>query len=175
MYRQSLPAALLNKNKMDINLSLREFKENNGAIKYDCLFAIPNDNRLPGLAKKDYKQIVGALTVGLTMAFETMNLSRPMKANQIIDLAEMIIESSHEDNLALEDVMLFLQRLTFGEYGKLYESMDIPKFMELFERYREERFQAIRQMRDEQNTQHKTLPVHPRMLTVRDLLPKNEE
>lgn len=174
-YRPNLPAALLSKNKLDINISLREYKENNGAIKYSNLFTIPHESRLPEMAKKDYNQTAIMLSVGLTMAFETMNLSRPMNANQIADLAEMILESSHEDNLALEDVILFLQKLTFGEYGKLYESMDIPKFMDLFEKYREERFQALRQLQEEQHAQHKAaMPSFDRLLTLRDLLPKNE-
>lgn len=163
-------------NKLNINLCLRDYKESNGVIKYPSLFAIPNESRIVEMAKQDYANTATLLTVGLTLAFESMNLARPMNANQIADLAEMIIETSNEDNLAMEDVLLFLQRLTFGDYGKLYESMDIPKFMEMFEKYREERFQAFRQMQDEEAAQHKAaMPSFDRLLTLRDLLPKSNE
>lgn len=122
------------------------------------------------MAKNDYAKIAVLISAGLTLAFESMNLARPMKANQIADLAEIIIETSNEDNLAIEDVLLFLQKLIYGDYGKLYESMDIPKFMEKFEIYREERFQAMRTLREEEALQHKALPVSNRLLTIRDLL-----
>jgi hypothetical protein len=51
--------------------------------------------------------------------------------------------------------MLFLQKLTRGEYGTMYESMDIPKFMEKFELYREERFQSMQNIREEQAANHR--------------------
>jgi hypothetical protein len=124
--------------------------------------------RLPGMAKRDYKGTVALLVVALTKAFEAMNLSRPMNADQIIELAETILDSSGEDFLALEDVVLFLQGLTRGKYGLLYESLDIPKFMLLFEKYREERYQALQNFRDEQHSQNKILPVNDR---ISDMFP----
>lgn len=162
--------ALQNGNKLDINKCLRDFKEPNGIIKYGALFAIPNDQRISVMAVNDYTKTAILITVGLTLAFESMNLARPMKANQIADLAEILIETSHEDNLAVEDVLLFLQKLIYGDYGKLYESMDIPKFMQLFEVYREERYQAIKQLREEAAIQHKALPLSKRLLNLRDLV-----
>ncbi len=156
--------------KLDINICLRDFKEPNGIIKYPSLFAIPTENRIVELAKKDYAKIAVLISAGLTLAFESMNLARPMKASQIADLAEMIIETSNEDNLAIEDVILFLQKLTYGEYGKLYESIDIPKFMQFFEIYREERWQALRRMREEQDVQYRALPENKRLTTIRDLM-----
>ncbi len=157
-------------NKLDINICLRDFKEPNGIIKYPVLFAIPTENRIVEMAKKDYAKIAVLISAGLTLAFESMNLARPMQAGQIADLAEMIIETSNEDNLAIEDVVLFLQKLTFGDYGKLYESIDIPKFMAFFEIYREERWQALRKMREEQDVQYRALPENKRLTTIRDLM-----
>lgn len=108
------------------------------------------------------------IVVALTKAFESMNLSRPMNDEQVIELAETIIESSNEDFLALEDVVLFLQGLTRGKYGALYESMDIPKFMLLFEKYRQDRHEALMEYRDEQHIQNKILPVNDR---IADMFP----
>lgn len=174
-YKPNLPNALKSGNKRDIILALKSCKEQNGAIAYPVLFSIKSEERLPELAKNNYEETLGILVAGLTLSFESMNLNRPMNNGQIIDLAETILESSSEDNLALEDVMLFLQKLVRGEYGKLYESMDIPKFMEKFEIYREERFQAMRTLREEQSIQHKTLPINDRLLTLRDFLTINKK
>lgn len=92
---------------------------------------------------------------GVTMAMESLNLSRPMNSNQIMDLTDAILETAEEDNLSVEDLLLFLQKLTRGEYGAMYESMDIPKFMLFFEKYREKRFQAVMAIRDEQTASHR--------------------
>lgn len=78
-----------------------------------------------------------------------------MNAAQIEELTYTVIETSEEDNLSLEDVVLFLQRLVRGEYGANYESMDITKFMEKFEVYREDRYQSIRNLRDEETASHR--------------------
>jgi len=154
-------SALAKGNKHDINKCLRQYKQPNGVIYFPALFAIPSEQRLPALPVND---VLPMLVVGLTLAFETMNLARGMNDNQVIDLAEIILESSSEDNLSLEDVVLFLQQLTTGKYGKLYESMDIPKFMDLFEKYREERWQAIQQIRYEQTVQHNAIPINERIV-----------
>ena len=159
-------------NKQAINLLLKDFKQPNGAIYFPALFSIPSDHRLPELAKKDYQRASTAVGVGLTLSFESMNLKNRMTGNQIIDLSDTILETSAEDNLSLEDVVLFLQKLTWGEYGPLYESMDIPKFMEKFEIYREERFQTINQIREEQAAQHKTSRVDERL---GDMFPNGEK
>ena len=137
--------------KIEINLALKEYKTPTGQLNYPALFNIPSENRLSKMAEKEPKNTIALLVAALTMAFESLNLVRGMNANQIFDLADAIVETSAEDNLAIEDLMLFLQKLTRGEFGKMYEGMDIPKFMQMFEIYREDRFQAIRNIRDEMN------------------------
>ena len=140
-YRKPLTAALTNYNRQEVNLALEPYKEKNGLPNYGNLLSIYE--RLPGMMKRDYNGTLAMIVVALTKAFEAMNLSRPMNNDQIIELGETILESSNEDILALEDVVLFLQCLVRGKYGPLYESMDIPKFMDKFEIYRNERYQTL--------------------------------
>lgn len=80
-----------------------------------------------------------------------------MNEFQILNLAEEIIDTSSEDNLSLEDLMLFLQNLVRGKYKLSYESFDIPKFMELFEIYRQERHSMILRLRENEHLQFKAL------------------
>jgi hypothetical protein len=164
--KPNLTNALITANKQEMTLALREYKQPNGVIYFPALFSIKSEDRLPELAKNNFSETLSVVVGGLTLSFEAMNLTRSMNDNQIIDLAETILDSSNEDNLALEDVMLFLQKLTRGEYGKLYESMDIPKFMEFFEKYREERFQAMQELRYEQSVQSKSLPINDRLIDM---------
>lgn len=141
--------------KQEINLALREYKGNGGVVKYDNVLSIPSDNRIVKLAEKDYSNTLMAISAALHLAFEGMNLKRGMTADQEIDLAEAIIDTSAEDYLALEDLLLFLQKLVRGEYGVLYESMDIPKFMDKFEIYRQERHENLIRIREERQIQFK--------------------
>lgn len=144
-------------NKQQISLLLRDYKTSQGVIKFDKVLSIPLNDRIPQLAAKDFTKIVMIISAALTLAFESMNLKRGMNQIQIVDLAEAIIDSAGEDNLAMEDLMLFLQKLVRGEYGAMYESMDIPKFMTAFEEYREQRWQQLNHIREEQSSQHKIM------------------
>lgn len=143
--------------KLKINLELKKFKHTNGSINYGEIFLIPKDQRIAAMAVINMAQTIQTITVALTICFETMNLSRAMSAFQILDLAEAIVDEAESDNLSLEDLMLFLQKLTRGEYPGLYEGMDIPKFMERFGQYRDERWSAGIKIRDEKVLEHKQL------------------
>lgn len=165
-YKPNLMNALKAGNKAEISVALRQYKQPNGVVYYPALFEIPSKNRLPQMANEDFGATLGIVTAAMTLAFESMNLSRGMNIAQIVDLSETVLDSCGEDNLALEDLMLFLQKLTRGEYGKLYESMDIPKFMEMFEVYREERFQAIKTFREEEAIRYKSTPINDRIIDM---------
>jgi hypothetical protein len=151
----NLISAITQADKQQISVILRSYKFDNGAVNYPAVLSIPQESRIPELAKKDFQGTIAAIGAALTIAVESMNLVRGLNASQIWDLAEAIIDTSNEDRLSLEDFMLFLQKMTRGEYGKLYESMDIPKFMELFEKYREERWQELNKIKLDRHSQHK--------------------
>lgn len=142
-------------NKMEVNIALKQYKHPSGHANFPALFTIPTAQRLPALAKQDLKRTFALVGAGVTVAMESMNLTRPMNGQQIIDLTDAIIETAEEDNLSLEDLLLFLQKLTRGEFGTMYEGMDIPKFMEKFEQYREQRYQSIKAMREEEAANHR--------------------
>ena len=143
--------------RMGINMELRKYKDANGAADFRSLLAIPLDNRINALAEKDLRGAVTTVAVALTLAMETMNLKRPMNGLQIVDLAEAVVDSSGEDKIAVEDLMLFLQELTRGKYGELYESFDAIKFMHLFNKYRDARWEEGVRIRDEKTEYYKSL------------------
>ncbi len=169
MLKQPLEVAIQQGNKHEVSVALREFKLQNGAVNYPAILSIPVKQRLPEMAKNDFSGTSIMVGAGITMAMETMNLKNPLLPIQIVDLSEMIIDSAAEDNLSLEDVMLFLQKLVRGEYGKFYESMDIPKFMDFFEMYREQRHNALMQIRKNRHLEFKGLGDGNRTTTKDDL------
>lgn len=143
--------------KMGVNLALREFKTEYGAIDFPKVLSISREQRIMELSKKDFPKMITIISAALTLAFEGLNLKRGMSSAQTVDLAEAIIDSSGEDMLAMEDLMLFLQKFVRGEYGKMYESMDIPKFMQAFEEYRQERYVSLLQYRENKHLELKGL------------------
>ena len=135
------------------NQILRQFKDDGGKVHFPTVFQIPSEHRIAEMARNNFEEVNVLIIGALTVAFENMNLKRGMNELQILNLSEIIIDQAKEDNLALEDVMLFLQRMINGEYEMSYESMDIPKFMKMFEMYREERFQNMKKLRDDKQAQ----------------------
>ncbi len=129
-----------------VNLILKQFKDEYGLVKFENVLSIPKEQRIPALAKQDFMRINMLIIGALTMAFKSLNLKNGLNEFQILDLSEAIIDTSNEDNLSFEDLMLFLQKLTRGEYD-LTETMNIPKFMKVFEIYREERHQQLHNIR----------------------------
>jgi len=148
-----------------ITANLSAFKERGNVNHLAVINKIPLQDRLPALVQKYSKQKIAAiLTVSLTACFEKMNLRYAMNADQIVDLTDMVIESSEEDQLALEDVLLFLQQLVMGQMGKIYDRMDIPTFFEMFEIYRERRHKDYMNAKYERDVQLNAVPINERIV-----------
>lgn len=109
------------------------------------------------MAKTDFQRVNFLIIGALTVCFEGMNLKRGMNEMQILTLSETIIDSAGEDNLSFEDFMLFLQNMLAGKYDMTYESMDIPKFMRMFEIYRQERWSQWIKFNEDQHEQFKAI------------------
>ena len=156
-YKPNLKVALQKGDKGSVSAILRSFKAQHGAINYPAVFSIPTEQRLTKMAENDFAGTLTIVSAGVTLAMESLNLKYPMNALQIVDLAEAIIDTASEDNLSLEDLMLFMQQLSMGKYHPLYESMDVAKFMEKFEIYREARHQAVLSYRENKHYEHRAL------------------
>ena len=152
-----LPALKANDNT-GVAMHLARFKER-GIIKHDRTLRIPSSERIPALTVSDdgYNYILTLLVARLKVTFDNMNLKRGMNEDQIVDLAEMIIDESHADNLSMEDVLLFLQLLVTGKAGKLLDRLDIPLFFEFFEVYRQERYLSLRYIQYEAECNYKSM------------------
>lgn len=139
-------------------MHLHAFKEH-GMVKYDKTLQIPSKDRIPALTRSNegYNFILTVLSARLKSTFENMNLKRPVNEDQLLNIAERIIDESHEDNLSVEDVLLFLQKLEVGKMGQIYDRMDMPTFFELFEHYRQDRYLALRYIQYELERNYKAL------------------
>lgn len=138
-------------------MHLSRFKEA-GLIKFERSLRIPMNERIPALVKDSgHEKVLTAIVASIMSAFNNINLKKGMNEDQVIELAAVLIDEAHNDQLALEDILLFLQRLITGQAGTLYDRLDMPTFFELFESYREERYQALRHIREEEHANYKCI------------------
>lgn len=144
-------------NRMEVNQILKQYKVKDGTPNFPALFQIPTDGRISFMAQQDFTRINVIVIGAITMALEAMNLKKTMNEFQVLELAETIIDTSDQDNLSFEDLMLFLQGLVRGKYKIPGDTMDLPRFMELFDQYRDERWQAGIKLRDDLHEQYKIM------------------
>jgi hypothetical protein len=141
-----------------ITTHLSAFK-NRELIRYDKVLSIPTGDRIPALISSEAGRgyVAQALGGALIGAFNKMNLRKGFTEDQVEDLVGLIMEESLEDNLALEDVLLFLYQLITGKAGRIYDRLDIPSFFELFEVYREKRYKALQEIKYERECNYRSM------------------
>lgn len=151
-----LTNALETGNKLEMNAALRVYKMPNGAVNYNHVLRVPTSDRILGLIQSGgYERVFKMLAGAVQVALESLNINKTLSENQVIDLVDALIDTAHEDNLSVEDVVLFLQKLVRGEAGKLAYAIDIPKFMDYFESYRQERHVEYLRAKEELHAQYK--------------------
>jgi len=136
-------------NNREITNILKQYKEPSGIIKFDEVMKVPLSDRLPSLAEKNIMHATMLVVAAITMAFEKMSMKKKVDGVLINNIADEVIDTCGEDNLGMEDLMLFLQGLVRGKYGN-NDDMTVSKFMNLFELYREERHKAIVEHREKE-------------------------
>ena len=140
-------------NNREMALILKQYKDKSGAINFPAVLSVPSSERLPAMYERDFMKATALVVGALTMAFEKMRFKN-MDGRLINDIAEEILNSADEDNIGLEDLVLFLQNMTRGKYGT-FESMSLSKFMSHFDKYRDDRHYALLEYRENQHLQFK--------------------
>lgn len=142
---------------MELAKNLEQFKER-GVVKFESVLSIPVKDRLPGLVEQYGKeQIHGLLIILLTDFANSFNLIRPMTPDQIVTCAFEMIETSYEDYLSIEDFTLFFQGAKSGKYGKVLDRMDQQTIFEMFEVYRQRRHENYLRIKEEKESNYKSL------------------
>lgn len=139
--------------KRQMALILKQYKGKGGAINYPAVMSVPSSERLPALYERDFMQATALVVGALTMAFEKLRFKN-MDGGLVNDIAEEILNSCDEDNLSLEDLVLFLQNMVRGVYGDTTQ-ISVSKFMNMFDGYRDERHYALIQYRENEHLQYK--------------------
>lgn len=144
--------------KGEVFNELCRFKEKGEALPLKIIELVPVNERLPALAKMyGNDKIAGILSLSITSALNNFNLRVAMTPDQIANLSYAILDEAEQDQLAIQDVLLFLDGMVKYKYGKVYDRMDMPTFFEMLEKYREERHLAFMNGKDEAHAQFKAM------------------
>lgn len=129
-------------------------------VQWDKLLALPVEDRIPGLITRYGKKTAHRLLMTILREFiATLNLpayKRPTETRVSVAVCEIML-SAHEDYLALEDVILFLQRARAGYYGPIKTLVNMQLLLQLLDRYRQERHTAYVKLKESQHAEYKQL------------------
>jgi hypothetical protein len=132
------------------------FKDKGEALPIKVIELVPVSERIPALAKTyGNDKIAALLSKQITKTLNSFNLRVGMNPEQVTDLSYSLIESAAEDQLAIQDILLFLDGMVKYKYGKVYDRMDMPTFYEMLEVYREQRHLAYAGLKEETHSQNK--------------------
>lgn len=132
------------------------FKDKGEALPIRVMELVPVSERIPALAKTYGNDKIAIILIKqITATLNTFNLRVTMNSEQIAQLAYSLIESAEEDQLAIQDILLFLDGMVKYKYGKVYDRMDMPTFYEMLEVYREQRHLAYAGLKEESHSQNK--------------------
>jgi hypothetical protein len=141
-------------NKRELATTLKQYREKSGVVNFPAVMSVPLSERLPAMYQRNFMEATALVGLGLASAFERMLFKKKPDGDLVNDIAEEILNTSDQDNIALEDLMLFLQGLVRGDYGEITE-LSIARFMKLFNSYRDERHNALILFRENQHLQFK--------------------
>lgn len=151
---------------------LKGFTDVTGCTNYLQLARVPTGERIVALAETNRKEVHMIIAAQIEYCMKFFNIPNGLNLEQIFLLSDTIIDEAGVDNLALQDVFVFLQKLSSGKMGTVYNRLDIPTFMEMFDIHREERRKEIERFREEEHAQNKALPVNDRLV---DMFPDTEK
>jgi hypothetical protein len=134
------------------------YKEKGEPLPMKVIELVPVSERLPALAKLyGIDKITNVLSIPITKALNNFNLRVTMTPEQIMQLAYSLIEEAEQDQLAIQDILLFLDGMVKYKYGKVYDRMDMPTFFEMLEKYREQRHLDFMNGKEEAHAQFKAM------------------
>jgi hypothetical protein len=141
------------------NLVVQQYGAN-GDVNWNALLSIPLTERIPGLIHSYGKKTMHKLLVMILKEFTAalpLTKIKKMTDTRIAIAACEIMLTAWEDQLSLEDLILFLQKAKGGHYGAIKNMSHPVQLLNLMEGYRQARHETYQQMKDAQHAAHKAL------------------
>lgn len=141
------------------NLVSQQFQKND-ETSFEQLLAIPLTERIPSLVTEYGLKRMHKLVKTILQEFcISINLpkSRKLTETRTSVCACDLILAAHEDQLALEDLILFFELAKKGKYGPFKKMVSHYMIMEKLGQYRDQRHQAYVKLKEERERELKNL------------------
>ncbi|HEX2532815.1 MAG TPA: hypothetical protein VHK69_03710, partial [Chitinophagaceae bacterium] len=141
------------------NLVLQQYQHGED-IDFDLLLSIPLAERIPALTGEFGKRRMHGLLVTILREFvQAVPLPRARKLNdtRISVCACDLMVTAHEDQLSMEDLILFFERAKRGLYGPIKKVLTHSLINELLARFRADRHAAYMKIKEARESELKTL------------------
>jgi hypothetical protein len=141
------------------NLVLQQF-EKDGEVQFDLLWNILPTDRIPALSEEYSKRRMYKLIATLLKEFSiSIPLPKTKKLNdtRINVCACDLMISAHEEELSIEDLILFFERTKAGNYGPIKKYLTHQIIKEKLDMYLEERRKAFSSFSQRKHSELKAL------------------
>jgi hypothetical protein len=154
------------------NLAMKQFVAEGDAIQYEGLLSIPLTERIPGLIT-DYGLKRAHRLIKMVLQEFCYSIPLPKSAKlsdtKIAAVACDLILSAYEDQLSLEDMIVFFELAKKGKYGKFKGMLTHFSIMQKLEQFRLDRSAAYYKLKEEQEAALKKAAELPRIGDVKSI------
>ncbi len=147
------------------NLAMKQYIAGDN-IFFDRLLSIPLTERIPGLVNNyGLKRAHRLIKMVLQEFCYSIPLPKSAKLTdtKIAAVACDLILAAYEDQLSLEDLIVFFERAKEGKYGKFKGMLTHFSIMQKLEQYRLDRSATYYKLKEEQEAQLKKMNEIPRI------------
>lgn len=145
--------------EMITHLAMQQFQQGN-EVNFDLLLSIPLKDRIPGLVneygRKRIHQMLYMMVKQFNMSLALPKAKKLTETKMSVAACELLL-LAEEDNLALEDIILFLERMKGGVYGPIKLLTSHYTLMERFEKYRQARHEAYIKIKEKHEMELKKI------------------
>jgi hypothetical protein len=141
------------------NLVQQQYSKD-GEINFPLLLSIPLQDRIPALVQEFGIKRMYHLLLMIVRAFSySLPIPKTKKLNdtRMSVCACDLILTAQEDQLSLEDIILFFEKAKAGKYGPIKSLLSHYQVMSLLDKYRAERHEAFMKIKGEKDAEMKTL------------------
>lgn len=141
------------------SLTLQQYARDEGA-NFEALLSIPLMERIPGLTNeyglKRMHRLIKTILNEFCLALALPKSKKLTETKMSVAACDLIL-SAKEDQLSMEDLIVFFELAKNGKYGKFKPVLTHYSITEKLEQYRQERYEAYIKIKDQRQTEVRLL------------------
>ena len=142
---------------MGITSNVSQYIER-GLVRFDKVLSISLHARIPNLTHVYGIEKIHMVVAALLKSFQdSLNLIRPMNDAQLFECSHALVMTTEEDQLSIEDLVLFFKGAKEGKYGRILDRLDQQTVFEMLEQYRGERHRQYVRMKETRHLELKAI------------------